>query len=495
VRNPGCASKIDQRLLHEALAGLPELDDPRVVLGASCGDDAGVINLGDSPLSTILTVDVFAPVVDDPYTFGTIAAANSLSDIYAMGGTPQVALSIIGFPVDVLPVEALRAILRGGADKMNEAGVPIIGGHSINDQEPKCGFAVVGTCPHGRFVRNAGAQVGDLLVLTKPLGTGIMAFARQLGRIPAPAMEPVARSMATLNRAAGELMLTHGVHAATDVTGFGLLGHLAEIVRHSGRDGVVVELDFASLPLFDGVAELAAADVLPGACERNRAAATRASRPPPSLTDASERDHGAIDETMLDLAALSPAQCGILCAPETSGGILAFMPPDSAGTFLRALHQRGVTAACIIGRVTGEAAGGKIMAAPIGNPHPINKNEEVSPMLENTTPANACCCATAAPANAEAPSASAGLPPAAAGDALKAYLAAVNAPGALDVKHKKLISLALSIVCKCTPCVKLNAHAAAQAGATDAEIAEAAALGIAFGGSSAMMFYNTLRGG
>ena len=475
VRNPGCASKIEKRLLQEVLAGLPEMDDPRVLVGASCGDDAGVINLGgDGHTSTILTVDVFAPVVDDPYTFGQIAAANSLSDIYAMGGIPQVALSIIGFPVEILPPEAMREILRGGADKMKEARVPIIGGHSINDREPKCGFAVVGTCRNGCFVRNSGAQVGDALVLTKPLGAGIMAFARQIGRIAAPAMDPVARSMATLNAAAGELMVQHGVHAATDVTGFGLLGHLAEIVRHSGQKGVTVELDFAAIPLFDGVAELAAADVLPGACERNRAA---------------------LDEHMLELGNLSPGQCGILCAPETSGGILAFLPPQSAHAFVHALHERGVVAARIIGRVAAETAGGRIRAVRLGSSNPPGKATEVSAMIENTTSAGDCGCGTSPAAIAPTANTPTGLPPAAAGDALKTYLAAVNAPGALGVKHKKLISLALSIVCKCPPCVKLNAQAASQAGASDAEIAEAAALGIAFGGSSAMMFYNTLRGG
>jgi selenide, water dikinase len=494
VRSPGCASKIDKGTLQKVLSGLPEVDDPRVLVGASSGDDAGVMLLGgDAQTATILTVDVFAPVVDDSYTFGQIAAANSLSDIYAMGGVPQVALSIIGFPVDVLPAEAMRDILRGGADKMKEAGVPVIGGHSINDAEPKCGFAVVGSCRNGRFVRNAGAQVGDLLVLTKPLGSGIMAFARQIGHIEPTAMEPVARSMATLNRAAGELMVTHGVHAATDVTGFGLLGHLAEIVRHSGRAGVAVELEFAALPLFEGVLALAENQVLPGACERNREA---------------------LAEGVLDGGGWSADRIGILCGPETSGGILAFLPPNSAGAFVQALHDRGIDAPRVIGRVVGEHAGGQIRAAfahiapglpgdpppnvpgaPVQSPisrHNVHANPtEKSEMSEKTPATSDCCCASDPAVSTGAAN---GLPAAANADALKAYLAAVNAPGALSVKHKKLISLALSIVSKCGPCVKLNAQAAADSGATEAEMAEAAALGIAFGGSSAMMFYNTLRG-
>jgi selenide, water dikinase len=264
VRNAGCASKISKSVLHEVLAGLPEIDDPRVIVGASAGDDAGVMMLGGDH-ATILTVDVFCPSVDDPYTFGQIAAANSLSDIYAMGGKPDVALSVIGFPVHTLPLSVMRDILRGGLDKMKEAGVPVIGGHSINDEEVKCGFAVVGSSPAQAFVRNAGAQVGDVLVLTKPLGSGIVAFAHQIGRAPQGAMSQVAASMASLNKLAGELMVKRGAHAATDVTGFSLLGHLVEIVRNSQ---VEVSLDFDVIPLFDGVASLAAADVLPGAVER-----------------------------------------------------------------------------------------------------------------------------------------------------------------------------------------------------------------------------------
>ncbi len=473
VRNPGCASKIDKSLLQQVLAGLPEADDPRVLVGASCGDDAGVILLdGDGQTATILTVDVFAPVVDDPYRFGQIAAANSLSDIYAMGGVPQAALSIIGFPVDVLPAAVMGEILRGGADKMKEAGVTIIGGHSINDHEPKCGFAVVGTCRKGGFVRNAGACPGDAIVLTKPLGAGIMAFGHQIGRVDNAALAPVAESMAALNRTAGELMVRYGVHAATDVTGFGLLAHMAEIVRHSGASGVAVELGFAAIPLFAGVAELAAGEVLPGGCERNREA---------------------VDEGMVDLSDLSPGEAGILFGPETSGGILAFMPAETAEMFVHALHERGEGAARVIGKVRGEASGGRIKVVRSGGAARRTNNVEVAIMAEKTevSETTACCCSSPS----EAAATRAGLPSASADRALRAYQAAVNAPGVLGVKQKKLISLALSIVCKCEPCVKLNAKAAREAGASDAEIAEAAALGIAFGGSSAMMFYNEFRGG
>jgi len=335
VKNPGCSCKISKGILRQAFQGLPESEDPRVLVGASHGDDAGVMDLG-GPGNTILTIDVFTPAVDDPYLFGQIAAANSISDIYAMGGTAQAALCFIGFPIDVLPVEAMREILRGGIDKMKEAGVPVIGGHSINDTEPKCGFAVLGTCPKDLFVRNAGALPGDVIVLTKPLGSGIIARGRQIGKASDEAIATVARSMAELNRIAGEGMIRHGVHAATDVTGFSLMGHMAEIVRNSQ---VEAEIVFDDLPLFPDTRELAFAGALSGAVKRNR---------------------DSVDEGMLALGDLNVAEQGILFSPETSGGILAFLPPDRAAGFVGELQERGVVATRIIGRVTQSAAAGKI---------------------------------------------------------------------------------------------------------------------------------------
>ncbi|MCL2641164.1 MAG: selenide, water dikinase SelD [Phycisphaerales bacterium] len=458
VRNPGCASKISKGVLHEALQGLPELNDPRVLVGATCGDDAGVIDLGEKN-NSILTVDVFSPVVDDPYTFGQIAAANSLSDIYAMGGTPQAALSIIGFPTDTLPIHAMREILRGGADKMNEAGVPIIGGHSINDPEPKCGFAVLGTCPPNQYIRNAGAQTGDVLILTKPLGTGIAAFAKQIGRANDALMAQVAQSMATLNRTAAETMIRHNVHAATDVTGFSLLGHLAEIVKNSN---VEVQINFESLPLFEGIRQLANNEVLPGAVERNRES---------------------VPESLLDLETLSIGDRGILCGPETSGGILAFIPSENADAFLRDLPT-----AHIIGTVTRLHPTGKIRVRNAGILPATPQKPQEPPMSPNNPDENipCCCSSVVAPPDSD-------LPQAAYSDAFKTYMAAVSGAGALSVKHKKLMGLALSIVTKCEPCVKLHAKASREAGATEQEIAESAALGIAFGGASAAMFYTKAR--
>ncbi|MHC4367143.1 MAG: selenide, water dikinase SelD, partial [Planctomycetota bacterium] len=181
VEKAGCASKIDQAFLKEVLSDLPAVDDPRVLVGMPAGDDAGVYDIGGGK-ALVQTVDVFTPSVDDPYMFGQVAAANSVSDIYAMGGTPMTAVSVLGFPVRKVPDKTMKEILSGGIDKMNEAGAAIIGGHSINDSEIKAGFAVTGIIDQDKIVTNAGAQPGDVLVLTKPLGTGIVAFASQIGR-------------------------------------------------------------------------------------------------------------------------------------------------------------------------------------------------------------------------------------------------------------------------------------------------------------------------
>jgi selenide,water dikinase len=466
VRNAGCASKISKGVLEEVLTGLPEINDPRVVVGASAGDDAGVIMLCEET-ATILTVDVFCPAVDDPYTFGQIAAANSLSDIYAMGAVPQVALSIIGFPIDSLPASAMREILRGGVEKMGEAGVCVIGGHSINDEEVKCGFAVVGTCPKDAFVRNAGAQVGDVIVLTKPLGSGIAVFAHQVGRASDGMVAPVAKSMATLNKLGGQLMVEHGAHAGTDVTGFSLLGHMAEIVQNSQIEAT---LEFDAIPLFDDVAELAAADVLPGAVERNRES---------------------VPENLLEMTDLTAGQQAILFGPETSGGLLVFLPARNVEKFVADLGAGGVTGH-VIGRVTASHPQGRIRVT--------TKKAEVFGM---TTPeqkppaASSCCCAdeavAAAAARGAAPSSPNALPAPAGADAFKAYMVAVGKGDALGAKYSKLISVALSVMSKCEPCVRINAEAARDAGATEQEIAEAVSLGIAFGGAPVAMFYNTIR--
>ena len=211
---------------------LPPITDPNVLVGTETCDDAAVYRLTDG-LALVLTVDFFTPIVDDPYAFGQIAAANSLSDVYAMGGRPIAMLSIVGFPRDKLPMTVLGEILRGGAEKAREAGVSVVGGHSIDDAEPKLGYAVVGLVHPGRIWRNVGARPGDALVLTKPLGTGIISTAIKQAKAPERAVTAAIRTMATLNRSAAEAAATVPVHAVTDVTGFGLLGHLREMTRGS----------------------------------------------------------------------------------------------------------------------------------------------------------------------------------------------------------------------------------------------------------------------
>jgi selenide,water dikinase len=245
VRKAGCASKIGQADLLRVLGNLPLVADPNGLLGTTAGDDAGVYQIDDGR-ALVQTVDVFTPCVDDPYLFGQIAAANSLSDVYAMGGKPITALSIIGFPIDTLDGAIMESMLRGGIDKLEEAGCALIGGHSINDDEIKFGFAVTGLIDAGAVVPRDMARPGDVLVLTKPLGTGMIAFAAQLGLVSEACIEETGQWMATLNKDAAELMVQYGAHACTDITGFALAGHLVEMVRKSGVDA---EIDLSAIPV------------------------------------------------------------------------------------------------------------------------------------------------------------------------------------------------------------------------------------------------------
>ena len=354
VEKAGCDSKIDQAFLKAVLSGLPDPDDPRVLVGTAAGDDAGVYELPDGTC-LVQTVDVFTPSVDDPYLFGQVAAANSVSDVYAMGGTPLTALSVIGFPVRKIPDAAMTEILRGGIDKMREAGVAVIGGHSINDGEIKAGFAVTGVIDKRRIFTNAAAKPGDALILTKPLGTGIVAFAAQIQKATAESVQAAAASMTQLNKTAAELMIKHNAHACTDVTGFSLMGHLAEMARRSGVD---VELCWDSIPLLPGVPDCAAAGILPGGIERNK----------DSCGHAVTRDDG-VSELMEDM----------LYDPQTSGGLLIAVAPDKADALLAALHTAGISCAAAIGRVTGPGSGRIRLRTDHSRPLP-------EPVIEATKP-------------------------------------------------------------------------------------------------------------
>ncbi len=502
VEKAGCASKIDQASLKRILKDLPETDDPKVLVGSAAADDAGVY-LFDGDTALVQTVDVFCPSVDDPYTFGQIAAANSLSDVYAMGGRPLTALSIIGFPVREVPDAVMHDMLRGGIDKMREAGVPVVGGHSIKDSQIKAGFAVTGLVDRSRLLTNAGARPGDVLVLTKPLGTGVLSFAVQIGRAPDGAAEAIAASMTALNREAAEAAVRLGAHACTDVTGFGLMGHLGEMARASGVD---VEVVWDDLPLFDGLLRCLADGIVPGGIERNRESSADAADPADGVTEA-----------MLD----------VCFDPQTSGGLLVALAPEAAEAFVARLREAGNDAAAPIGRVTGQGTG-RVAVRTTGRrtmPAPTAASEteetvmagasekpfrmspdigkaEVQPCCaEPGADDDACCAPSGRHAAGEEPccappkeSAAAPRKVEAAGtagieQAFKAFMGKAGKPGALDVATKQALNVALSVLAKCEPCLKVHIKKARQMGFTQEEIDEAAWMAIAFGGSPVMMFY------
>lgn len=295
-------------------------------------EDAGVYKLRDD-LAIVQTVDFFTPIVDDPYDFGRIAAANSLSDVYAMGGRPLTAMNIVCFPQTVMDISVLREVLRGGMDKMHEAGVILVGGHSVEDPELKYGLAVTGTIHPDKVIHNNGARAGDRLILTKPLGTGIISTAIKGGMAGDKATAKIVKSMTTLNRTASELMQKVGVHACTDITGFGLLGHAAEMIECT-EVGMVI--DSASVPFFPEAKELAEMGMIPGGLHRNRD----------------------FRKDMVDIRKKVPQYLqDILFDPQTSGGLLIAVPEKKASRLLERLHKKGVTEAVVIGEVAAEPKG------------------------------------------------------------------------------------------------------------------------------------------
>ena len=290
------------------------------------GDDAAVYRLDDET-ALIQTVDFFPPIVDDPYAFGQIAVANALSDVYAMGGRPLIALNVVGFPV-ALPKDILGTILVGGAHKAQEAGVLIVGGHTVDDEEPKYGLSVTGVVKPGAEVTNAGAQPGDRLVLTKPLGTGVITTAGKQGVVPSDVLENAVDIMGTLNSAASHAMTSVGVHGCVDVTGFGLLGHLRGMTRASGV-AATVELD--AIPFIPGARELAEQGVAPGGTHRNLESLD------PDVT---------WDDSITDIQKL------LLADAQTSGGLLISVPDAATDSLLDALEEHGVEMRAVIGSIS-----------------------------------------------------------------------------------------------------------------------------------------------
>lgn len=300
---------------------IPRFADPNVLVGFDTSDDAGVYKLSPE-CALVQTIDFFTPVVDDPYTFGAIAAANSLSDIYAMGGRPMSALSVLCYPGNG-DLDDLEQILKGGAEKMHEASCSLLGGHSVNDPEIKFGYAVTGTIHPDRVKANAGARDGDAIVLTKPLGTGVIGTALKRGLAAEAHVADMTRSMLTLNREACEAMLRFDVHACTDITGFGLLGHAREVALASN---VTLEIQAGSVPLLPGALDYAAKGAVPGGLNNNR-----------DFASSCVHDPAGLDAHLLAL----------LYDPQTSGGLLIFLPEADAGTLSHSLPN-----ALRIGRVT-----------------------------------------------------------------------------------------------------------------------------------------------
>ena len=315
----------------QVLSKLPMVDHPDLLVGSATGDDAAVYRLDDKT-ALVVTVDFFTPITDDPYEFGLVAAANSLSDVYAMGGQPLVALNVVGFPAD-LAGEMLGDVLRGGYDKAAEAKCLIVGGHTVDDNEPKYGLSVVGLVEPGKQVSNAGAQPGDVLVLTKPLGTGIITTGCKAGVAPPGSVETAVETMATLNRAASEAMMEVGANACTDITGFGLMGHLTSMMRASGTEAKIAR---SQVPVLPGAIELLEQGIAPGGTRRNEDGVA-------AFVDWSDE--------------LSDDDRLLLCDAQTSGGLLISMPEARLPQLLSALESRGVATRAVVGSVMGGDSG------------------------------------------------------------------------------------------------------------------------------------------
>jgi selenide,water dikinase len=474
VRNAGCASKISPADLEAVLRRLPDVKDSAVISGLAAADDAAIYRLTDQ-LCLVQTVDVFTPCVDDPHLFGRICAANCLSDIYAMGGEPRTALSILAFPSETLDGELMYQMLAGAMETLGQAGVALIGGHSIKDDEIKLGFAITGTIDPAVAAALNAPRAGDVLVLTKPLGTGVLAFAEQIGRGNAEGMAAAALSMVALNRGAAEAMKAAGASACTDITGFGLFGHLLRLARQSK---LTAEIHADALPSFPGALEAFRDGIIPGAVERNREFAGDALE--------AARD---VDEAVVHLG----------CDAQTSGGLLIAVPPDRLAGLRSALAERGVSG-FVIGKFIG-SSGGRILVTNSaadgtrGRPHPREATEHLPadagvplPSTMSSSPAHSDphepgCCAEVFDAK---------TPPGTAGEtqhAFGALLRSAQAAGALSEKAKELILFSLVLYSRCHPCFDAHFRKARALGITQAELDEAAWCAVTMGGAPVRMFY------
>jgi selenide,water dikinase len=493
VRNAGCASKIAPAELDAVLGRLPAVNDPAVISGLAAGDDAAIYRISDD-LCLVQTVDVFTPCVDDPRLFGRICAVNCLSDIYAMGGEPRTALSILAFPTEKLPSEVMHQMLAGAMEIFEAAGVALVGGHSVRDDEIKLGFAITGLINPRVAAALEKPEAGDVLVLTKPLGTGVLAFGRQIGRGHPAGLAAAEISMATLNRAAAEAMKEAGASACTDVTGFGLFAHLIRMLR-PGKLGAEIFAD--ALPAFDGVVEALRQGVIPGAIERNREYAGEA------IHIASD-----VDEALVKLG----------FDAQTSGGLLIAVPAKRLEALRQALTRRDA-GGFVIGRVVG-STGGRILLTRSaqkpgenfeGETHPQNpENKSMKPSTSDSTGKESSLTRPSAFAEATADKPGALSHPmgeghgccadlfkgegaaTSTGEAQKAFSAlirSVQAGGVLSEKARELILFSLVVQSRCHPCFDAHYRRARELGLTQAELDEAAWCAIAMGGAPVKMFY------
>jgi len=474
VRNAGCASKISPADLEAVLKRLPAVNDPAVVSGLAAADDAAIYRIADN-LCLVQTVDVFTPCVDDPHLFGRICAANCLSDIYAMGGEPRTALSILAFPSETLDGEIMYRMLAGAMETLGQAGVALVGGHSIKDDEIKLGFAITGLIDPAVAAALDTPRADDVLVLTKPLGTGVLAFCQQVGRDNPEGMAAAAASMATLNKAAAEAMKAAAASACTDVTGFGLFGHLIRLARQSR---LTAEVFADALPSFAGAVEAFRQGIIPGAVERNREFAAD------GLQVAAD-----VDEALVNLG----------CDAQTSGGFLIAVPPDRLPKLEQELSLRGVKS-FVIGRFVGPSAGRIHVTNSTQQQwrgHPPTRHESQPPAadaalrvpidMNTSSPSDhhepGCCAdifeATPGPAGSAAETQK----------AFGAFMRSAQTAGALTEKAKELILFSLVLQSRCRPCFDTHYHKARELGINQAELDEAAWCAIAMGGAPVRLFY------
>ncbi len=329
----GCGCKIAPGVLSEILKGTKSmLIPPELLVGIETADDAAVYKLNDEQ-ALIATTDFFMPIVDDPFDFGRIAATNAISDVYAMGGTPIMALALVGMPINVLPLETIGLILKGGESICAEAGIPIAGGHTIDSVEPIYGLVVLGLVHPSKVKRNADARVGDVLVLGKPIGVGVLSAALKKDKLDAAGYAQLIANTTQLNKPGAALAAMDGVHALTDITGFGLAGHTLELARGAKLG---VQIEWAKVPLLAGVQALAEQGMVTGASQRNW-------------------DGYGADITLP--AGFSEVGKALLTDPQTSGGLLVSCAPEAADAVLALFKKQGFEAAAVIGKITAEGAG------------------------------------------------------------------------------------------------------------------------------------------